>query len=92
MIRMRTNRVMRVLVVSGLIAGGMMVGGCTKRPSEEELAKLEETRQAADAAEQKLAELRRERMELESVLQEKQAELQRHEEERDDLQMKMDQR
>ncbi len=84
----RSNRVTRLLAVGSVVAL-CGVGGCTKRPSEEELAKLEETRAAADAAERKLSELRSERMQLESLLQEKQAELRRHEEERDELKVKM---
>ncbi|MFP4416456.1 MAG: hypothetical protein ACOC4C_00575 [Fibrobacterota bacterium] len=77
-----------------VVAGGMIatVGltGCTKRPSEEELAKLEEARSAAESAERKLAELRKERMDLESQLAEKESELQLHEEEKADLKQKME--
>jgi septal ring factor EnvC (AmiA/AmiB activator) len=66
--------------------------GCTKRPSEEELAKLDQATQAAEAAERKLAELRTERMALEQQLEAKKQELGQHEAERDDLQQKMNQR
>ncbi|MBD3421689.1 MAG: hypothetical protein GF398_16355 [Chitinivibrionales bacterium] len=79
------------IVAIGALVAAMGLGGCTKRPSEEQLAKLDEARQAAEAAEKKLAELRSERMQLESALAEKQAELARHEEERDDLKIKMGQ-
>lgn len=84
------NRLARILAVV-TVAMALGVGGCTKRPSEEELAKLEEARMAAENAEQKLAQLRNERMQLERTLEEKQAELRRHEEERDELRMKMGQ-
>jgi septal ring factor EnvC (AmiA/AmiB activator) len=76
-----------VLIGSFVVMCGM--AGCTKKPSNEELAKLEEARSAAESAERKLAELREERMNLESQLSQKQAELREHEAERDDLQEKM---
>lgn len=63
--------------------------GCTKRPSEEELGKLEQARVAAESAEKKLAELRSERMQLEQTLDQKKQELQQHEQERDELKQKM---
>jgi septal ring factor EnvC (AmiA/AmiB activator) len=77
-------------VVLGSVVAAFSFAGCTKRPSEEELAKLEEARSAATAAEQKLSELRRERQDLEQQLASKEAELRLHEEERDDLKMKME--
>ena len=79
-------------VLCGIIGVGLVacvLPGCTKRPSDEELMKLEETRSAAESAERKLSELRRERMQLETALQDKQRELQQHEEERDVLKEKM---
>ncbi|MBD3314709.1 MAG: hypothetical protein GF344_02890 [Chitinivibrionales bacterium] len=85
---MRFNKISRYAVL-GSFASLCLFGGCTKKPSQEELARLEEARAAAESAEKKLAELRRERMALEDQLSQKQAELQRHEEERDDLQQKM---
>jgi septal ring factor EnvC (AmiA/AmiB activator) len=80
---MRLNRISRYIVL------GSFVALCTKRPSEEELAKLEEAKAAAESAERKLADLRRERMDLESQLQAKEDELRNHEAERDDLKEKM---
>ncbi len=58
---------------------------CSKKPSQEELTRLEESRAAAEAAEKKLNDLRKERMELESNLEGKKGELQTLETERDDL-------
>ncbi|MBD3393224.1 MAG: hypothetical protein GF418_13955 [Chitinivibrionales bacterium] len=85
---MRFNRITRYLVLGSFVALVTM-SGCTKRPSEEELAKLEEAKAAAESAERKLAELRRERMDLESQLQSKEDELRNHEMERDELKEKM---
>ncbi|MBD3243543.1 MAG: hypothetical protein GF331_23335 [Chitinivibrionales bacterium] len=75
-----------------LFAAALTVAGvgCTKRPSEEELAKLEQATAAAEAAERKLAELRQERMALEQQLEMKKQELSQHEAERDDLKVKME--
>jgi septal ring factor EnvC (AmiA/AmiB activator) len=66
--------------------------GCTKRPSEEELAKLDQATAAAEAAERRLAELRSERMALEQQLDAKKQELGQHEEELQDLKQKMQER
>jgi hypothetical protein len=59
--------------------------GCTKKPGSEEMMKLEEAKAAAESAERKLAELRSERMALESQVQTKEEELKKNEEERDEL-------
>ncbi len=82
------NKISRyVLIGSFVVMCGMT--GCGK-PSEEELTKLEEARSAAESAERKLAELRQERLGLESQLSQKEAELREHEAERDDLKEKME--
>jgi len=81
------KRISRYLAIGSIAA--LCVVGCTKKPSEEELAKLEEAKAAAESAERKLAELRSERMDLESQLQAKESELQNHEAERDELKEKM---
>jgi len=86
---MSFNRIARyVLIGSFVVMCGMT--GCTKKPSDDELARLEEARSAAESAERKLAELRQERMGLESQLSSKEAELREHEAERDDLKEKME--
>jgi septal ring factor EnvC (AmiA/AmiB activator) len=85
-----SKKVLMGCIVGSFIACALLTGtGCTKRPNADELARLEEARSAAESAEKKLAELKRERMDLETTLQQKQSELRRHEEERDDLKMKM---
>ena len=85
---MHTSRWVRL---GGLVAltTALSFQGCTKRPSPDELTRLDEARTAAESAERKLSELRSERVQLEKVLEEKQAELKKHEEERDDLKAKM---
>ena len=84
----RKYQFMRIALLAGAIAACSI--GCTKRPSEEELARLEQATAAAEAAERKLADLRNERMALESQLEGKKQELGQHEAERDDLKMKME--
>lgn len=77
-------------VLLGSVAVLVGLTGCTKKPTQEELTKLEEARAAAESAEKKLAELRSERMALEAKLGEKKDELAEHEAERDDLKQKME--
>ena len=66
------HKVFRYLMIGSFV---MLCGfaGCTKKPSQEELTKLEEARSAAESAERKLAELRQERMNLENQLKTYQA-------------------
>lgn len=85
---MKVNGLLKITLIA--VAVGALSIGCTKRPSEEDLAKLEQSTAAADAAERKLAELRNERMALEQQLEGKKQELGQHEAERDDLKQKMD--
>lgn len=87
----KITKIARCFLAASIVAG-MMTAGCTKHPDEEQLAKLKEQRQAAEAAEKKLAELREERMQLEEQLDQKESELTEHERERDDLKEKMDER
>ena len=69
-----------------MICGAMLIsGGCTKKPSQEELTRLEESKAAAEAAEKKLSELRSERQGLESTLDGKKQELQKLETEKETL-------
>jgi hypothetical protein len=70
------------VICCGLLLG---VGGCTKKPSADDITRLEEAKAAAESAERKLAELRSERMALETQVQVKEAELKKNEEERDAL-------
>lgn len=82
----RVSKVVSIGAFSALIALGGI--GCTKKPSQEEVSKLEEARVAAESAEKKLSELRQERMQLEQELQGKQSDLNAKQQERDDLQAK----
>lgn len=88
---MSIAKLSRYVAVGLCVALFGLTGGCTKKPSQEELTKLEEARAAAESAERKLAELRTERETLEAQLQEKESELQQHQEERDELRQKMGQ-
>jgi|WetSurMetagenome_2_1015567.scaffolds.fasta_scaffold335147_2 hypothetical protein len=79
----------RLLLIGLMVCGTTVMVGCTKKPSTNDISKLEESRSAAEGAERKLAELRQERMKLEADLQGKQNELQTNEKERDDLKNKI---
>ena len=80
----------RTVVWAVLLAAAVAVAtiGCTKRPSEEELAKLDQATAAAEAAERKLSDLRAERQQLEQQLEAKKQELGQREQQRDELQNK----
>jgi outer membrane murein-binding lipoprotein Lpp len=85
---LKPNRLL-VLVAAASLVAMVNLSGCTKKPSTEELAKLEQARSAAESAEKKLAELRAERQQLEQQLDAKKGELKQNENERDDVKAKM---
>jgi septal ring factor EnvC (AmiA/AmiB activator) len=83
---MKTRHLVQVVILAAVLV--VCTVGCTKRPSQEELAKLDQATAAADAAERKLADLRTERAQLEQQLEAKKQELGQHEAERDELKAK----
>jgi septal ring factor EnvC (AmiA/AmiB activator) len=85
---LKPNKLLVLVAAASLIAM-VNLSGCTKKPSAEELTKLEQARSAAEGAEKKLAELRAERQQLEQQLEAKKGELKVNEEERDDVKQKM---
>ena len=86
---MRTVSTLARILFAATFLSFCALNGCTKKPSQEELTKLEDARSAAESAEKKLSELREERTQLEGSLQQKQTELNSEEQERDDLKKKM---
>jgi peptidoglycan hydrolase CwlO-like protein len=85
---MSAGHAVKIIVMSAMIAVGIMNAGCTKKPGKNELSKLDEAISASEGAEKKLSDLKQERMRLEEELKTKQAELKKSEEERDDLRKK----
>ena len=82
------QRLLACLVVGlALVLGG--ISGCTRKPSQQELTKLEEAKSAAESADKKLSELRQERLILEQELTNKQTELRNQETERDAIKAKL---
>jgi hypothetical protein len=76
------SRFNKVVLISLLLICTGMMAGCTKKPGGSTAAgsgasKLDDARVAAENAEQKLGELRQERIKLEKELQAKQAEPQK---------------
>ena len=59
-----------VAIAASLVIGGM--SGCTKKPNTDDVAKLEEAKNAAESAEKKLYDLKQERMKLEAEKQKNQ--------------------
>jgi outer membrane murein-binding lipoprotein Lpp len=86
---MRASPVLKLVVIAAFLACGGLGAGCTKKPSKDELSKLDEAKSAAESAEKKLYELKQERTRLESDLQQKQNELKKNEEERDNIKQKV---
>jgi DNA repair exonuclease SbcCD ATPase subunit len=85
---MNAPRICRFALAAALVACAGMGAGCFMRPGKDELSKLDESKKAAESAEKKLSELKQERMRLESDLQQKQAELKKSEDERDNIKQK----
>jgi septal ring factor EnvC (AmiA/AmiB activator) len=83
---MKSHQLLRIALLAAALA--VCTVGCTNRPSQEELAKLDQATAAADAAERKLADLRTERAQLEQQLDSKKQELGQHEAGRDSLKAK----
>jgi hypothetical protein len=82
-------RLVKICIIASMVALCGMSAGCTKKPSKDELSKLDEAKSAAEGAEKKLYELKQERVRLETELQQKQDELKKSEEERDDIKKKV---
>lgn len=59
-----------IAVAACLAIGGM--AGCTKKPNQNDVAKLEEAKDAAETAEKKLYDLKQQRMKLEAEKQKNQ--------------------
>jgi septal ring factor EnvC (AmiA/AmiB activator) len=76
------------MMIAAMVAFGAL-NGCTKKPSQDELTKLEEARSAAESAEKKLSDLRQERQQLEGNLSQKQDKLKTEESERDSVKQKV---
>jgi hypothetical protein len=85
---MKDIRMLTRFLFIGTFFAMAAVTGCTKKPSQDELTKVEEAKTAAESAEKKLSELRTERVQLETSLQQKQTDLHQNEAERDDMKKK----
>jgi septal ring factor EnvC (AmiA/AmiB activator) len=86
---MRGFQLFKFVVIAAVIAIAGMNFGCTKKPGKDELSKLEEAKSASESAEKKLAELKQERQRLEGDLQQRQEELKKNEDERDNIKQKL---
>ena len=85
MFKGKTARVLMLTLLSLSLILLPLITGCAKRPSKEELSKLEEAKMAAQAAEKELEAKKSERMDIEKELDEKQRELNDLKAERDDV-------
>lgn len=78
-------------IVIAVALGILLAAGCARKPSPEEMGKLDAARLSVEAAEKKLNELREERVKLEATLEAKKEELRRAEAERDSVKAKLGQ-
>ncbi len=67
---MKAIKVVSCITIAVSLMCGSMIG-CTKAPSKDDVAKLEEAKSAAESAEKKLSDVRQERMKLEAEKQKK---------------------
>ncbi|RKY62436.1 MAG: hypothetical protein DRP95_01545 [Candidatus Latescibacterota bacterium] len=79
------------LYLWGLVLAATLGGivGCARHPSQEELNRLNEARQAAALAEKELESKRKEKASLEAQISQKKAELQKLEAKRDAVKAKL---
>jgi hypothetical protein len=68
---MKALKLIPCLVVAACLVAGA-ASGCTKKPNTDDVAKLEEAKNAAEGAEKKLYDLKQERMKLEAEKQKNQ--------------------
>ena len=85
----RLNKIRAVVLVMIITAFLVISTGCSSHPNEEQIRVMEETRSAALAAEQKLADKRQECGQMESQLASKKRELDRVKQEREDVKRRL---
>lgn len=83
------SKVKAVVLVAIVAAFFAISTGCTSHPNDEQIRVMEETRSAALAAEQKLADKRQECAQLESQLAAKKRELDKVKQEREDVKRRL---
>lgn len=72
----------RKIVAGGLVGLSLLAAACAGHPSNDQLQKLIETRQAAESAEQRVQDLEQQKKQLQQQLEAKQQELARAKAER----------
>ncbi|NOY76609.1 MAG: hypothetical protein GXO76_01935 [Calditrichaeota bacterium] len=72
-----------VLVMAGLFVASITLTGCTRYANDEQLKTLEETKQAAKSAQQKVSDLQAEKAQLQKKLDAKKAELEKVKQEKE---------
>ena len=85
MFKGKTVRLLTLIFVSFSLLLLPLLTGCAKKPSKDELSKLEEAKMAAMAAEKELEAKKSERVDLEKELEKKQKELNDLKTERDEV-------
>ncbi|RMF61061.1 MAG: hypothetical protein D6748_02620 [Calditrichaeota bacterium] len=84
------KQIQKWLVTSALVATLVFSFGCASHPNDEQIRQMEETRSAALSAEQRLEELTKQRQQLEGELSQKQQEAQNCEDEKAEVQKRLE--
>lgn len=85
----KIKKILAGALLLAFVLGSLMVTGCTKYANEEQLQKLEECREAANSAEQKVEDLKAEKADLQDELSTKKDELSSVEEEHETVQERL---
>ena len=86
---LRFKKVISLVLVGMFSLSLMFTTGCSRHPKEEQINKMEETRSACLAAEQKLNEKQKEREAVESQLAQKKSELDGLQKEKEAIQQRL---
>ncbi len=80
---------MTVLVMAGFFVASLALTGCTRYANDEQLKTLAETKKAALSAEQKVADMKSEKADLQKKLDAKKAELEKVKQEKETVKQRL---
>ncbi len=88
----KIKRVISVVIIGAFLAGTLALTGCTRYANEDQLKQLEETKNAALKAEEKIKELTTEKSSLEKKVAAKKAELENVKKEKETVKERLSQK
>ncbi|HUL42817.1 MAG TPA: hypothetical protein VLY03_00515 [Bacteroidota bacterium] len=69
-------RIVRLMLVGSILAGGLIIAGCSSSPSDEELAQLQKLKDQASALQDQVTQAQKAKADLEKQIAEKNGKLQ----------------